>query len=152
MKQKSLRDVMDSQLQVTIAEDGYELSSPAGIARYDKWGYRTTVSGIPEYFPASISVKGSAPQPKAHMGGFIDTRAMSGHVRKSVSDIVVNVSVDTKPISEAVKELEQAHAEWEKTRNRILEPIAQDVLRCAINNLLMKALGLDVADKPPIKR
>ncbi|QBX68702.1 hypothetical protein [Serratia quinivorans] len=151
MKQKSLRDVMDSQLQVTIAEDGYELSNSAGIARYDKWGYRTTVSGTPEYFPVSISVKGSAQQAKAHMGEFIDTGAMSEHARKSVGDIVVNVSVDTKPISEAVKELEQAHAQWEKTRDKIFEQVAHDVLKCAINNLITKAIA-QWDTNPSVKR
>lgn len=57
MKQLPLRDVMRN-LGITVTKDGYELSNPAGTARYDLHGVRTTVSGIPEYFPITLSVKG----------------------------------------------------------------------------------------------
>jgi len=57
MKQLPLRDVMRN-LGITVTKDGYELSNPAGSARYDLHGVRTTVSGIPEYFPITLSVKG----------------------------------------------------------------------------------------------
>ncbi|NLU14784.1 MAG: hypothetical protein GXW94_03445 [Serratia liquefaciens] len=57
MKQLPLRDVM-RHFAVTINKDGYEVSNPAGIAQYDHHGVRTTVSGIPEYFPITLSVKG----------------------------------------------------------------------------------------------
>jgi len=57
MKQLPLRDVMRN-LGITVTKDGYELSNPAGTARYDLHSVRTTVSGIPEYFPITLSVKG----------------------------------------------------------------------------------------------
>lgn len=57
VKQLPLRDVMRN-LGITVTKDGYELSNPAGTARYDLHGVRTTVSGIPEYFPITLSVKG----------------------------------------------------------------------------------------------
>lgn len=53
MKHLSLKDVM-ATLKVTIKADGYELSSPAGSANYDAWGSRTTVNGVPEYFPLML--------------------------------------------------------------------------------------------------
>ncbi|BEO80435.1 hypothetical protein SMTE5_14660 [Serratia marcescens] len=56
MKQLPLRDVMRN-LGLTVTKDGYELSNPAGTARYDFHGVRTTASGIPEYFPITLSVK-----------------------------------------------------------------------------------------------
>lgn len=57
MKQLPLRDVMRN-LGITVTKDGYELSNPAGTARYDLHGVRTMVNGIPEYFPITLSVKG----------------------------------------------------------------------------------------------
>ncbi|HID8403863.1 TPA: hypothetical protein ACXIJH_004197 [Serratia marcescens] len=57
MKQLPLREVMRN-LGVTVTNDGYELSNPAGTARYDLHGVRTMVNGIPEYFPITLSVKG----------------------------------------------------------------------------------------------
>lgn len=57
MKQLPLREVMRN-LGITVTKDGYELSNPAGSARYDLHGVRTTVSGIPEYFPITLAVKG----------------------------------------------------------------------------------------------
>ncbi|WP_048796108.1 hypothetical protein [Serratia sp. 506_PEND] len=57
MKHLPLREVMRN-LGLTVTDDGYELSNPAGTARYDFHGVRTTVSGIPEYFPIMLSVKG----------------------------------------------------------------------------------------------
>ncbi|WP_347254374.1 hypothetical protein [Leminorella grimontii] len=60
MKKLNLNDVM-AYMKVTITETGYEISSPAGSAQYDAWGSRTTVNGIPEHFPRSLTVK----QPKA---------------------------------------------------------------------------------------
>lgn len=57
MKHLPLREVMRN-LGLTVTDDGYELSNPAGTARYDFHGVRTTVSGIHEYFPIMLSVKG----------------------------------------------------------------------------------------------
>lgn len=57
MKHLPLREVMRN-LGLTVTDDGYELSNPAGTARYDRHGVRTMVNGIPEYFPITLSVKG----------------------------------------------------------------------------------------------
>lgn len=56
MKRLPQRDVM-CNLGLTFTKDGYELSNPAGTVRYDFHGVRTTASGIPEYFPNTLSVK-----------------------------------------------------------------------------------------------
>lgn len=178
MKQKTLRDVMDSQLQVAVTDNGYEISHAAGVACYDSFGYRTTVNGIPEYFPKSISVKGSVPVTTLHVGGHIGKRVADAVGVKEANAAIKRLSqafskgslrgdefnfanesgeplplaAPTLPLTKSLEELEQAHAQWEKTRNRILEPIAQDVLRCVFNNLFMKALGLDVPDKSSVKR
>lgn len=56
MKQLPLKDVM-RHFAVTINKDGYEISNPAGTAQYDHHGVRTTVNGIPEYFPITLAVK-----------------------------------------------------------------------------------------------
>lgn len=57
MKQLPLREAMRN-LGLTVTDDGYELSNPAGTARYDLHGVRIIVNGIPEYFPITLSVKG----------------------------------------------------------------------------------------------
>lgn len=56
MKQLPLKDVM-RHFAVTINKDGYEVTNPAGTAQYDHHGVRTTVNGIPEYFPITLAVK-----------------------------------------------------------------------------------------------
>lgn len=61
MKRLTLNDAM-GHLTVTVSDTGYEISSPAGTAQYDAWGGRTTVNGVPEYFPRQISVKQLKPE------------------------------------------------------------------------------------------
>lgn len=53
-----LKDVMNS-LRIVMLEDGYELHNEAGSAKYDAYGIRGEVHGIPEYFPISLSVSGA---------------------------------------------------------------------------------------------
>jgi hypothetical protein len=36
-------------------DEGIELQSAAGTAKYDAWGARREVNGIPEYFPSPLS-------------------------------------------------------------------------------------------------
>jgi len=57
MKRLPLKTVMNS-LRIVTLECGYELHNAAGTAKYDAWGIREEVHGIPEYFPISISLKG----------------------------------------------------------------------------------------------
>ena len=58
MKNPQLKDVMNS-LRIVMLEDGYELHNEAGSAKYDAYGIRGEVHGIPEYFPISLSVSGA---------------------------------------------------------------------------------------------
>jgi len=57
MKLLPLKTVMNS-LRIVTLECGYELHNAAGTAKYDAWGVREEVHGIPEYFPVTISLKG----------------------------------------------------------------------------------------------
>ena len=57
MKRLPLKTVMNS-LRIVTLECGYELHNAAGTAKYDAWGVREEVHGIPEYFPVTISLKG----------------------------------------------------------------------------------------------
>lgn len=56
MKHLPLKAVM-TRLKIIETDEGYELHSPAGAAKYDAWGGRCEVNGIPEYFPSSISLE-----------------------------------------------------------------------------------------------
>lgn len=56
MKHLPLKAVM-ARLEIIETDEGYELHSSAGEAKYDVWGARREVRGIPEYFPSSISMK-----------------------------------------------------------------------------------------------
>ncbi|EPS7008762.1 phage tail tip fiber protein [Enterobacter hormaechei] len=60
MKHLPLKAVMIG-LDIIETDEGYELHSPAGEAKYDAWGARREVNGIPEYFPSSISMKKRVP-------------------------------------------------------------------------------------------
>lgn len=60
MKHLPLKAVMTG-LEIIETDEGYELHSPAGEAKYDAWGARREVNGIPEYFPSSISMKKRLP-------------------------------------------------------------------------------------------
>ncbi|UAN58332.1 hypothetical protein [Serratia sp. JSRIV004] len=102
MKQLQLKDVMQ-RFTITTHEDGYEVSNPAGTAQYDACGARTTVNGIPEYFPSSISVKdGTKPEAvrtdaELASGGFPDAakvQAKQFKVYKAEMNISVNVDKD----------------------------------------------------------
>ena len=59
MKKLPLKTVMNG-LRIVTLEDGYELHNAAGKAKYDVYGIREEVHGIPEYFPVSISIQGAS--------------------------------------------------------------------------------------------
>lgn len=98
MKQPQLNDVMQ-RFTITAHENGYEVSNQAGTAQYDSWGARTTVNGIPEYFPRSISVKdGTKPDAartdgEVAFGGFPDAAKVQAKKFK-VYKAEMNISVD----------------------------------------------------------
>ncbi|MCK2179028.1 hypothetical protein MUN35_04815 [Hafnia paralvei] len=115
MKHLTLRDVMAS-MSITNNSDGYEVSNAAGSAQYDAWGLRTTVNGIPEYFPLKISAPGV-------LAGNADSESSSDHRRHSlwhstnnvqthdkgkvISKVTVQIDVD---ISDAQQKLEELNA------------------------------------------
>lgn len=96
MKSLQLKDVMQS-LKVTITDTGYELASPAGTAQYDAQGVRTTVNGVPEYFPIAVSVKSE--RTLKIDGSMISARdpltEFCGPENKSIRTLSVKVEVDT---------------------------------------------------------
>lgn len=96
MKQLPLREVMRN-LGVTVTDDGYELSNPAGTARYDLHGVRTTVSGIPEYFPITLSVKGSVDPDIEELESF--SRPKRKASVESIGAMTLSVSVDSAPLT-----------------------------------------------------
>ena len=115
MKHLSLRDVMAS-MSITNNSDGYEVSNAAGSAQYDAWGLRTTVNGIPEYFPLKISAPGI-------LAGNADSEHSNDHRRHSlwhpannvqthdkgkvISKVTVQIDAD---ISDAQQKLEELNA------------------------------------------
>ncbi|HAT3683754.1 TPA: hypothetical protein I8552_004643 [Serratia marcescens] len=99
MKQLPLREVMRN-LGVTVTDDGYELSNPAGTARYDLHGVRTMVNGIPEYFPITLSVKGG------HMPVFDDQDNIDAilglnqsKTAESIGTMTLGINVDSASLT-----------------------------------------------------
>lgn len=88
MKQLPLREVMHN-LGITVTKDGYELSNPAGTARYDLHGVRTTVSGIPEYFPITLSVKGD----------YVPVVGDQPTTEESIGTMTLGINVDSAALS-----------------------------------------------------
>lgn len=115
MKHLTLRDVMAS-MSITNNSDGYEVTNAAGSAQYDAWGLRTTVNGIPEYFPLKISGPGV-------LAGNADSEHSNDHRRHSlwhstnneqthdngkvIDKVAVQIDVD---ISDAQRKLEELNA------------------------------------------
>lgn len=115
MKHLTLRDVMAS-MSITNNSDGYEVMNAAGSAQYDAWGLRTTVNGIPEYFPLKISAPGV-------LTGNADSESSNNYRRHSlwhptnneqthdngkvIDKVVVQIDVD---ISDAQQKLEELNA------------------------------------------
>lgn len=106
MKHLSLKDVMQN-LSVTINADGYEVSNPAGSARYDAWGRRIMVNGIPEYFPASISVEGMRkPEAKKESGLFAGT--VAADVKPAKHHVIsMSVNVDSTDLDKLEAQLKR---------------------------------------------
>nr|WP_314591592.1 hypothetical protein [uncultured Serratia sp.] len=100
MKQLPLRDVMRN-LGITVTKDGYELSNPAGTARYDLHGVRTTVSGIPEYFPITLSVKKCGYVPVVGDQDNFETTLELNQPKtaESVGTMTLGIDVDTSALT-----------------------------------------------------
>lgn len=100
MKKINLKDAMQG-LRVILTDDGYEIRSAAGSACYDAWGVRTTVNGIPEYFPVTISVDNQRSKPEGGNGVFSikdgEIVIKNAHLKTSmVYNMGVSVNTDTK--------------------------------------------------------
>ncbi|WP_129543848.1 hypothetical protein [Serratia sp. 1D1416] len=99
MKQLPLREVMRN-LGITVTKDGYELSSPAGTARYDLHGVRTTVSGIPEYFPITLSVKGGYVPVVGDQDNIDVTPGLNqSKTAESIGTMTLGINVDTSTLT-----------------------------------------------------
>ncbi|WP_407223926.1 hypothetical protein [Enterobacter hormaechei] len=100
-KTLSLKDAMRS-LHVIETDEGIELQSAAGTAKYDAWGARREVNGIPEYFPSSVTVN---KRPQA----LVDDKGPSVHddsCAPLVRTMKLRVELDTSGAQQAVDELD----------------------------------------------
>ncbi|XUU49159.1 hypothetical protein ACRA7N_05720 [Serratia nematodiphila] len=96
MKHLPLREVMRN-LGLTVTDDGYELSNPAGTARYDLHGVRTMVNGIPEYFPITLSVKGSVDPDIEELESF--RRPKRKTPAESIGTMTLGINVDSTSLT-----------------------------------------------------
>ncbi|EQA2922436.1 hypothetical protein ACX0CN_003029 [Escherichia coli] len=100
-KTLSLKDAMRS-LHVIETDEGIELQSAAGTAKYDAWGARREVNGIPEYFPSSVTVN---KRPQA----LVDDKGPSvpdDSCAPLVRTMKLRVELDTSGAQHAVDELD----------------------------------------------
>ncbi|HHD9862744.1 TPA: hypothetical protein ACOZWL_000220 [Enterobacter hormaechei] len=100
-KTLSLKDAMRS-LHVIETDEGIELQSAAGTAKYDAWGARREVNGIPEYFPSSVTVN---KRPQA----LVDDKGPSvpdDSCAPLVRTMKLRVELDTSGAQQAVDELD----------------------------------------------
>lgn len=97
VKQLPLKDVM-RHFAVTINKDGYEISNPAGTAQYDHHGVRTTVNGIPEYFPITLAVKDKS---RLAAGGLIGAADLTVKPKPAeyVAAMKIGIDVDTNTLT-----------------------------------------------------
>ncbi|MFO6493556.1 hypothetical protein [Hafnia alvei] len=121
MKHLTLRDVM-ARMSITVNGDGFEVTNPAGTAQYDAWGSRTTVNGIPEYFPLQLSVSGVASfENTAPSGGYCSmSMGVVGSNSPESSPIHTNKrATETKPIQTLSIKVEADISELEKKLDEI---------------------------------
>ena len=100
-KPLSLKDAMRS-LHVIETNEGIELQSAAGTAKYDAWGARREVNGIPEYFPSSVTVNKRQPAPVDDKGPSVSDDSCAPLVRT----MKLRVELDTSGAQQAVDELD----------------------------------------------
>lgn len=114
-KTLSLKDAMRS-LHVIETDEGIELQSAAGTAKYDAWGARREVNGIPEYFPSSVTVN---KRPQA----LVDDKGPSvpdDSCAPLVRTMKLRVELDTSGAQQAVDELD------DKIRNSDVFKVLKD--------------------------
>lgn len=103
MKSVQLKDVMAS-LRIAAIKDGYEAHNAAGSAKYDVWGYRREVNGIPEYFPDRLSVEGGS----ISIGnGVIRAKDSNGQTRCVIGPINIEPKLETTDTQKKLDELQK---------------------------------------------
>lgn len=125
-KTLSLKDAMRS-LHVIETDEGIELQSAAGTAKYDAWGARREVNGIPEYFPSSVTVN---KRPQA----LVDDKGPSvpdDSCAPLVRTMKLRVELDTSCAQQAVDELD------DKIRNSDAFKVLKDGLTFEKNGVLI---------------
>lgn len=100
-KTLSLKDAMRS-LHVIETDEGIELQSAAGTAKYDAWGARREVNGIPEYFPSSVTVNKRPQAPVDDKGPSVPDDSCVPLVRT----MKLRVELDTSGAQQAVDKLD----------------------------------------------
>lgn len=97
VKHLPLKDVM-RHFAVTINKDGYEVTNLAGTAQYDHHGVRTTVNGIPEYFPITLAVKDKS---RLAAGGLIGAADLTVKPKPAeyVAAMKIGIDVDTNTLT-----------------------------------------------------
>lgn len=104
MKNLPLREAM-ARMSISITEDGFEINSPAGTALYDHHGSRTTVIGIPEYFPLQLSGSGLVSSKTAVPHGGSYTMNMGVAKTKPSQTLSIKVEVDTSELEKKLDEI-----------------------------------------------
>lgn len=104
MKHLSLKDVM-ARMSIFLTDDGFEINTPAGTALYDHHGSRTTVIGIPEYFPLQLSGSGlvSSKTTAPHGGSY--TMNMGVAKTKPSQTLSIKVEFDTSELEKKLDEI-----------------------------------------------
>lgn len=146
MKQLQLKDVMQ-RFTITAHENGYEVSNPAGTAQYDAWGARTTVNGIPEYFPRSISVKDGTKPDVGTDGRALPAGEFSGQVKAEKQHAITMVikvdATDLDKVEAQLKRIAEQRQQMESLRpfldcHRESEKRVQEAVKKALTKALQQ--------------
>ncbi|ECS2602547.1 hypothetical protein AB4G24_004788, partial [Salmonella enterica] len=89
-------------LHVIETDEGIELQSAAGTAKYDAWGARREVNGIPEYFPSSVTVNKRQPAPVGDKAPSVTDESCAPLVRT----MKLRVELDTSDAQKAIDDLD----------------------------------------------
>lgn len=108
MKQLSLKDVMFRQ-RLIILGDGFCIENSAGSANYDKFGKRTTVRGIPEYFPLSLIIDNNTAATPVSVGEtHLSSPCHCSKGEQSANNITIKLQLDVTPALEQLESLKSA--------------------------------------------
>lgn len=114
-------------LHVIETDEGIELQSAAGTAKYDAWGARREVNGIPEYFPSSVTVNKRQPAPVGDKAPSVTDESCAPLVRT----MKLRVELDTSDAQKAIDDLD------DKIRNSHAFKVLKDGLSFEKNGALV---------------